>query len=434
MTQEHQKCPEGRDAVALLAYLEGELAPAARGELEAHLKTCSWCRAELDRLRRADALLTAHPGAFHPSADDLHRFVSTGDDPGGAMALHLAQCESCREDALLLKELVASEPHSSGAPRMPESLKAQVRAMSVAGPHVPWYRVVRERLLAGFPRFPRVPMLAVGTAAAVLVVAVLVAPWWMETGKRQPMRAGSQMESAQIAAKPSAPAPTGREAMKVEPKLQLPERPEAEMERIPESRGTATGPAPRPELPMTVEKAPGAAVPALESEGPAARIRAGAPRRLKTRDAREPDHAASPAAPGMARGTTESKSGREFGPPRVRIVDEHGIDIPWLRYDPGTKIGEQRYDASERHQDELDRRSRVVSPRWKQEVGKEHAERQGLPVLVRVLSDATGFSIYASLMDSEADRPLRTLSEAGVPRDKLQETINALVGSLIELP
>lgn len=52
----------------LSAYLDDELAPAARGEVEAHLARCAECRAELDDVaaaRRAIRILPVH-GAPRP--------------------------------------------------------------------------------------------------------------------------------------------------------------------------------------------------------------------------------------------------------------------------------------------------------------------------------------------------------------------------------
>jgi hypothetical protein len=68
----------------LSALLDNELAAAERAELEAHLQSCATCRAELESLRRARALLRALPQpalprsfllplepATQPSADNL---------------------------------------------------------------------------------------------------------------------------------------------------------------------------------------------------------------------------------------------------------------------------------------------------------------------------------------------------------------------------
>lgn len=50
-------------------YLDGELAAADRAPLEAHLESCADCRAELERLRKLEALLRRVPAGAPPDAD-----------------------------------------------------------------------------------------------------------------------------------------------------------------------------------------------------------------------------------------------------------------------------------------------------------------------------------------------------------------------------
>ncbi|MBN1262118.1 MAG: zf-HC2 domain-containing protein [Anaerolineae bacterium] len=55
-------------------YLDGELPGMRRRQVEAHLKTCAACRAELEDLRVLSALLQAHPQA--PATLSAGRFVA----------------------------------------------------------------------------------------------------------------------------------------------------------------------------------------------------------------------------------------------------------------------------------------------------------------------------------------------------------------------
>lgn len=64
-------CDERR--ADLILYLEGELEPAERAELEAHLATCAACAAALEAERRLSGTLGALPG-FQPAADFEARF------------------------------------------------------------------------------------------------------------------------------------------------------------------------------------------------------------------------------------------------------------------------------------------------------------------------------------------------------------------------
>ena len=81
-------CAERR--ASLVAYVDGELAPAERADLESHLAGCPECREALAVEQRLSAQLAALPGAA-PSGDFEARFwarVARGEDarPGGLRA------------------------------------------------------------------------------------------------------------------------------------------------------------------------------------------------------------------------------------------------------------------------------------------------------------------------------------------------------------
>lgn len=50
----------------LSAFLDGELTPGERAELDAHLPACAECRRELERLRVASAAFRAHAAVRAP--------------------------------------------------------------------------------------------------------------------------------------------------------------------------------------------------------------------------------------------------------------------------------------------------------------------------------------------------------------------------------
>lgn len=56
------------DADRLSAYLDRQVAPAERGQIEAHLQACAACRSELESLRQTVALLHALPRVTPPRA------------------------------------------------------------------------------------------------------------------------------------------------------------------------------------------------------------------------------------------------------------------------------------------------------------------------------------------------------------------------------
>ena len=51
---------------SLSAYVDGELAPGVRGELEAHMDSCARCAQQLERIRALAAALDTVPGASVP--------------------------------------------------------------------------------------------------------------------------------------------------------------------------------------------------------------------------------------------------------------------------------------------------------------------------------------------------------------------------------
>jgi len=121
--------------------------------------------------------------------------------------------------------------------------------------------------------------------------------------------------------------------------------------------------------------------------------------------------------------------------PRVRIVDEHGRDIPWLHVDPGLVAGLHEYRPSERDESKADRESLDVREPAKQELRVERvAPEKDLSLLVRVLPDGPTFTVEANLTITEEATPRKTRTESDVPKDKLQETIDALVRALLTEP
>jgi anti-sigma factor RsiW len=76
--------PCGGRAEALSAYLDGELAPEERAELESHLPACSGCREALEELRELGEGLRAWPDVEPPgwlAAGVLQRARRAGRRP-----------------------------------------------------------------------------------------------------------------------------------------------------------------------------------------------------------------------------------------------------------------------------------------------------------------------------------------------------------------
>jgi anti-sigma factor RsiW len=162
----------------LLAYVEGDLEDAARGQVEQHVKACPSCAEELAGLQRMHALLGRHPEAFHPDEEHLYRFVANHEDPSGNIAAHVQSCDSCSQDVELIAAMIshdATVERSSAA--MPQEILGklgQEAAPVSTGLASRLFSTMKELLGQPF----RMPVLALGSAAAVLIVVAVCLPLW----------------------------------------------------------------------------------------------------------------------------------------------------------------------------------------------------------------------------------------------------------------
>lgn len=111
---------------ALSAYLDDELAPAARREAEAHLAACPACRVELDEVSAVRAAVRALP--VHPCPPDLWAQVVEQVVPRpGRRAVWAAAAAAAAVIALLL-------PREPGvAPPLPALVDSHAARASVHG-------------------------------------------------------------------------------------------------------------------------------------------------------------------------------------------------------------------------------------------------------------------------------------------------------------
>ena len=90
-----------KDGIKLssFAYIERDMDNSARGELEAHLKSCEICASEVESIRKMDVLLKHHSDIFHPDEQQLYRYVTAREDAGWRNRKHMWKtCENCQED------------------------------------------------------------------------------------------------------------------------------------------------------------------------------------------------------------------------------------------------------------------------------------------------------------------------------------------------
>lgn len=177
MTHSKEGCPEGWDPAELLAYLEEDVGPSTRAAVEEHLKGCAICSDELDSLRKWDALLREHPESFHPDPEDLYRLVSRGEDPAGHTKKHVESCRDCTEAVHLLREMLSTQAEAPEPSQViPGSLVSKLEELY----RIPGRASHREPLSSFFHRLLgirfRLPVLALGTAAAAVIIVVLVMP------------------------------------------------------------------------------------------------------------------------------------------------------------------------------------------------------------------------------------------------------------------
>ncbi|MBI4964954.1 MAG: zf-HC2 domain-containing protein [Desulfomonile tiedjei] len=439
-----EKCPEGWDPAELFAYIEGDLPPDTRRELEQHLVVCSACSRELESLRHLDGVLRANPWCFHPDEEDLFRFVSGAEDVGGHVSAHLQTCEECKEAVAVLREMVAVGPQYS-PPRQTlpgpllQHLKARQQAAGSRAERSNWLASVLELFRKPF----NAPMLALGTVAAVLVLVAVLVPSWT-TFKGVP-------PSGDVSLRDKAPAPQA-----VEEKRTADEQPDAPSYKFKPAEPRA----PEESPPPAVESAP--AAPAAPVPTPARRppeVKKGELRKLKsftvappaskpnaaphaeraTRgylDAELEQKVLPPAKPlsktrvdGLVPGLAQEKETRGEHRPTVvvRIVAPAGPEAAGLRfvpslelaakYDFSTQIGTEE-EPAEKQADTL--RSAVLAP-------AEEAHR----VTIKITQAGSLYSLEGTISDPRGLRPGKELSKPDVAPGDLQAEITAMVSSLL---
>jgi len=152
----------------LLEYLEGTLADDERAQVEQLLEVSEQTARELEGLKEMMGILNEKTAVFCPAPWKISEFVEKGADPEGEISQHLSECASCSEDEKTLR--TALRAHA-----MPTEL---------------WHRIKREfdtaaeaeasgsgtnlpRIVDCLRPYWGIRGLAVGAAAAILIVALL---------------------------------------------------------------------------------------------------------------------------------------------------------------------------------------------------------------------------------------------------------------------
>jgi hypothetical protein len=154
--------------------------PKEFGEIQEHLADCPACKDELDTLKKLDLFLRANKGLLAealcpcPSVDALMA-VATGEDSNPDDELHVSLCPSCAEQVQLLRELSQEKIEQSDGIPSPGAksliLSTVNREYGMAEEPQPG---TLQKLLELFTNWLHVPSLAMGVAAAALLVFVLI--------------------------------------------------------------------------------------------------------------------------------------------------------------------------------------------------------------------------------------------------------------------
>lgn len=450
MTHSPNVCPEGWEAAQLLAYIEGHLEPDAKRDLARHLQECRVCALELESLRRLDSLLRAHPETFHPDDEELYHFASTHADPEGHITAHLESCSECEESLRTFREMIALRAASPPFLEMPQALEWEVERIYGTPPSP-----ARGSLIDAVSAFLRktfsVPILALGTAAAVLILSVLVIPMWKALMEIPPPAAVPPAEKmAETRTERPAQSPD------LEGRISTEERRDNRQLRqvYPKAEGTRARRLPQPETPAagTVqgaleskterEAAPQKPVRGLvekqrkEPQGP--REEAATDKLLETipmpaRKGKLKEKEEQPASAEMPRGSVlppAKATPHTRIPVRVLITDAEGRPVPWLNFapDPAT---ENRYAFVGPAAMKDERSKQESAPESPAPAVEAH---QGYAITVRVTESVGTYEIEAKLFPGSAEAegtPSKTVVARDLKKQDVPGRVTFLVGLLL---
>lgn len=170
------QCSRGFDQAVLLDYVEGRLDRDGSLSVEEHVRDCAECRGTLHELSTIHAVLIDTPEGFHLTADELY-LAAVGTDIPDHVSDHLGSCEPCRRELDVFREMLAAavpQPTLGDLPPMVEESfrRAHPRQTERKSSEASTIGDFLERVR----RFFTFPTLAMGTAAAVILILVLLLP------------------------------------------------------------------------------------------------------------------------------------------------------------------------------------------------------------------------------------------------------------------
>lgn len=426
-------CAEGRDASEILAYLEGELSEKESSSLEVHLSSCRVCSEELQRLREVTTLLNAHPESFHPDAADLYRYVELEEDPEGQVSAHLQECLECRDAADVIREMIAVGEGVDASPRpMPAYLKRQVEELYPE----PNAALKADQPLSWFAEFLskpfHVPVLALGTAAALFIAALLVVPMWRAMkevpqpgatpSQETPLASGQPTESAP---KPAAPAvvpeeapPAAGESRKLkssQPARRMPSASEPQKQRDGRERARVGTYAAKPgRLHEEADQAASGRSSATEEQEAVGAI---APQRHAASGLPKPQVGEPPVALSPVQRPTVL----------VRIVGPEGRPLPALAPAIPADL-RARYKFID---EAADKGHAPPTLEKKAEITRAKASGEAFRITIKVHETESGYTVEGRLLEKGSKAATKTVTDLDVPVEKLSEEVGRIVRDLL---
>jgi hypothetical protein len=155
----------------LLAYLENELAPEQKLEIDQHVSHCERCSSEIEKLVKITAALKSNKEAFCPDSSEIYQYIRTGDTQEGRISRHLEACPTCFAFAEALRTEASPETMPQAVWKQLQE-RFEIKDVQHRAVPVQTEPGFAERLRDWF----RLPMLTAGAVAATILLVVVLYP------------------------------------------------------------------------------------------------------------------------------------------------------------------------------------------------------------------------------------------------------------------
>ena len=459
MSEDGRTCPEGYTSSDLLELLDDGVVDGRLNALGAHVRDCSICAAELASLRKIHGLLIRHPESFHPDEVELYQYAHGHESLDENIAEHVLTCPECGKDVEIIREMIEV---GNILPESPETMPQSLLDRLEASPRVTTRPKQPGSLFNIFIEFYRSlmhrPILAMGTAAAVLLIIVVTIPYVktpqipimpesspvpsvsFQDGEKTATEPAEDKKAQVLKPAPKEPAAPGRiyraERRKMKPKLNFAapqkgapplERKElAEEDSQPLKREGRVGSS-RP-APVTAIKRTGD----VKKYSPKQTI-------LKSRGREQAEvskqdlQKRSVMQPSVSPSTEEQKSQPSATRVNVVITGPERVHIPILEFTPSPSLKDHHtFVVTRRMDSEAEEHKAAELSAGISEPEALAPNARSLTVLVRISKLNGLFKIWADVMDSTTGDKSGALEEFGIAQDELGRRIESAVSTLIK--